>query len=183
MAKSSEHIFSWLGVLDELTYYELFGVGARATADEISEAFHSFCDVFHPDRHQGRTPEERQALSAIFKRSTEAYLVLSDRSLREQYDRELRARPTARPPRMSHSARSRPPQRLTPKIEDVARSPSSRPFARRADELLKTGDLRQAKLQLVMANHLEPANEDLQAALKEIEAKLSERNSSPPRGM
>jgi curved DNA-binding protein CbpA len=181
MGKSSEHIFSWLGLLDELTYYELFGVDAHATADEIGEAFHSFCDVFHPDRHQARTPEERAALSAIFKRSTEAYLVLADRGLREQYDRELRARPTARPPRMSHSVRPRPHQRATPKIEDAARSPSSRPFARRADELVKAGDLRQAKLQLVMANHLEPANEDLQAALKEIDSKLSSRASRPPR--
>jgi DnaJ-class molecular chaperone len=165
MAKSSEHIFSWLGALDDLNYYELFGVDSHATADEVREAFHAFCDVFHPDRHQGRTPAERAALSAIFKRSTEAYLVLSDLSLRGQYDRELAARP-------------RQPQRTTPKplkIEDAARSPSARPFARRADELIRSGDLRQAKLQLVMANHLEPANEDLKAALKQIEAKLSER--------
>jgi curved DNA-binding protein CbpA len=178
MAKSSEHIFSWLGALDELNYYELFGVDSQATADEVREAFHAFCDVFHPDRHQGRTPAERAALSTIFKRSTEGYLVLSDLNLRGQYDRELAARPSARPPRMSHSARPRPPQRTTPrplKIEDAARSPSSRPFARRADELIRSGDLRQAKLQLVMATHLEPANEELKAALKQIEAKLSER--------
>jgi len=178
MGKSSDHIFSWLGVLDELNYYELFGVGAHATPDDVREAFHAFCDVFHPDRHQGRTPEERAALSAIFKRSTEAYLVLSDVGLRERYDRELQARPAARPPRMSHSPRSRSPQRTPPaslKIEDAARTPSARPFARRADELIKKGDLRQAKLQLVMANHLEPANEDLKAALQQVEAKLSER--------
>jgi curved DNA-binding protein CbpA len=178
MAKSSEHIFSWLGVLDELNYYELFCVDSDATADEVREAFHAFCDVFHPDRHQGRTAAERAALSSIFKRSTEAYLVLTDLGLRGQYDRELASRPTARPPRMSHSVRPRAPQRATPKpikIEDAARTPSSRPFARRADELIKSGDLRQAKLQLVMANHLEPANEDLKAALKQVEAKLSER--------
>ncbi len=178
MPKSSEHIFTWLGVLDELNYYELFGVDRNATVDEVREAFHAFCDVFHPDRHQGRTSAERSALSAIFKRSTEAYLVLTDLSLRTQYDRDLTARPTAHPPRMSHSVRPRGPQRSTPKplkIEDAARSPSSRPFARRADELIKSGDLRQAKLQLVMANHLEPANEDLKAALQQIEAKLSER--------
>jgi curved DNA-binding protein CbpA len=178
MTESSRHIFSWLGVLDDLNYYELFGVHAEATADEVREAFHAFCDVFHPDRHQGRTADERAALSAIFKRSTEAFLVLSDPALRSQYDRELQARPAARPPRISHSVRPRPSKRLTPtpaKLEDVARTPSSRPFARRADELIKAGDLRQAKLQLVMANHLEPTNEDLKLALKEVEAKLSGR--------
>src|SRR5579863_2727877 len=115
MPESSDHIFSWLGVLDDLNYYELFGVHAQATTDEVREAFHAFCDVFHPDRHQGRTPDERAALSAIFKRSTEAFLVLSDRSLRDQYDRELQARPTARPPRMSHSVRPCVPKRATPR--------------------------------------------------------------------
>jgi curved DNA-binding protein CbpA len=178
MPKSSEHIFSWLGVLDELNYYELFGVDRYATPDEVREAFHAFCDVFHPDRHQGRTPEERAALSVIFKRSTEAYLVLSDVGLRSHYDRDLAARPSAHPPRLNRSVRPHSPQR-TPKplkIEDAARSPSSRPFARRADELLKSGDLRQAKLQLVMASHLEPANEELKAALREVETKLSQRS-------
>ena len=76
---------------------------------------------------------------------------------------------------MSHSVRPRGPQRSTPKplkIEDAARSPSSRPFARRADELIKSGDLRQAKLQLVMANHLDPGNEVIAAALKDLETRL-----------
>jgi hypothetical protein len=52
------------------------------------------------------------------------------------------------------------------------RSPSARPFARRAEELLRSGDLRQAKLQLVMANHMDAGNETLEAALKDVESKL-----------
>jgi curved DNA-binding protein CbpA len=178
MAESGEYIFSWLSVLDELTYYELFGVESDASPDDVRAAFHSFCDVFHPDRHLTRPKAEREALSAIFKRSTEAYLVLSDESLRSQYDRNLATRMTDRPPRISHSARPAP--RKTPgapaKLEEAVRSPSSRPFARRADELLRAGDFRQAKLQLVMANHLDPQNEVLEAALKELEARLGPRN-------
>jgi curved DNA-binding protein CbpA len=181
VAKSAEYIFSWFEVLDELTYYELFGVDAGASIDAIRDAFHTFCDTFHPDRHQGRTDDEREALSVIFKRSTEAFLVLSDEALRSQYDRELAARPADPPPRISQAARSRPPpsQRPDPtRLEEAARSPSSRPFARRADELLRAGDLRQAKLQLVMANHLDPQNELLQAALKLLEAKIAGRRPS-----
>jgi hypothetical protein len=37
---------------------------------------------------------------------------------------------------------------------------------------MRSGDYRQAKLQLVMANHLEPNNEALESALKDVEAKL-----------
>jgi curved DNA-binding protein CbpA len=176
-SESGQFIFAWLHVLDELTYYELFGLPTAAPPDAIQSAFHRFCDTFHPDRHLARSDEERAALLAIFKRGTEAYLVLCDAALRSQYDAQLRAQAQPQPPpRISHSAVPR--ARSThapgpPRLEDAARSPSSRPFARRAEELMSTGDLRQAKLQLVMANHLDPGNEALVAALKQLEAKLA----------
>jgi hypothetical protein len=53
------------------------------------------------------------------------------------------------------------------------RSPSARPFARRAEELLAKGDLRQAKLQLVMANHMDPGNATLEGAMRDLETKLT----------
>ena len=175
MDDSDEHIFGWLQILDELSYYELFGVRAYASADEIHAAFHAFCDTFHPDRHMVRAPQERDALLAIFKRGTEAYAALSDAGLRAQYDEQLAHRPSPRPPRITFSPLSRAPTSrpaADAAIEDYVRSAAARPFARRADELLRKGDLRQAKLQLVMANHMDPGNEGLEAALKNIEQRL-----------
>ena len=174
-SQSGEFVFAWLELLDELTYYELFGIVRGATADDVRSAFHRFCDAFHPDRHLGRGQSERDAISKIFKRGTEACLVLSDASLRAQYDAELASHSHRRPPRISQVPRTRAPAgdpgRLS--LEDVARSPSSRPFARRAEELIQVGDLRQAKLQLVMANHLDPDNGALAAALRDVEARLA----------
>lgn len=176
-SESGEFIFAWLRVLDELTYYELLDIEPNANADQIRAAFHRFCDTFHPDRHVARSADEREALLAIFKRGTEAYLVLTDVGLRSQYDGQLVSKVHRQPPRISHTARSRPPPSQTPgaarRLEEAARSPSSRPFARRADELIEAGDLRQAKLQLVMANHLDPGNADLESALRQIEARLA----------
>jgi curved DNA-binding protein CbpA len=174
VSTSDEFLEAWLSVLDDLTYYELFGTPREASPDDIREAFHVFCDAFHPDRHIGRSAAERASISTIFKRGTEAYLVLSDVGLRSRYDAQLASNPKP-PPRIS--ALSRPPpgaQSLEPtKLEDAVRSPSARPFARRAEELMSTGDFRQAKLQLVMANHMDPDNPALQAALKSVESKLS----------
>jgi DnaJ-class molecular chaperone len=167
----------WLEVLDELTYYELFGVDPGVSPDDVRAAFHSFSDAFHPDRHMTRSPEERAALSTIFKRGTEAYMVLSDAGLRGQYDAQLGAKGHEHPQRMNIGL-SRPPRGHSvgpPKLEDTVRSTAARPFARRAEELLRAGDYRQAKLQLVMANHMDPENEALQAALKDVEAKLKPR--------
>ena len=165
---------AWLAVLDDLTYYELFGLDRHAGADDVREAFHAFCDTFHPDRHFGRNDEERDAVSAIFKRGTEAYLVLGDAGLRGHYDAELTARPASLPPRIRFSSHARPMRSQAPeavKLEDVA-SAMARPYARRAEELIRAGDLRQAKLQLVMATHFDPDNEMLVGALREVEARL-----------
>ncbi|HEX3771153.1 MAG TPA: DnaJ domain-containing protein [Polyangiaceae bacterium] len=169
-------IRAWVEVLDELTYYELFGLAPTAGDDDVREAFHVFCDTFHPDRHFGRADADREGISAIFKRGTEAYLVLADAGLRGHYDAELAARPRSAPPtRIRFSSYARPPSMRPPgevKLEDAARSPAARPFARRAEELIRKGDLRQAKLQLVMANHLDPDNEALAAAMRDLEARL-----------
>jgi curved DNA-binding protein CbpA len=173
--ESEKIIFAWLRVLDELTYYELFGIASEATPDEVREAFHEFCDAFHPDRHIDRSLDERHAVATIFKRGTEAYLVLSDRGLRGHYDAQLTIRPEGRPQRMSTRPMSRPPP--SPRagalpLDEITRSAAARPFARRAEELIRKGDLRQAKLQLVMANHRDPGNEILEQALRDIEARL-----------
>ena len=175
---AEDSLRAWLAVLDELTYYEIFGVPQAAGADEVREAFHVFCDTFHPDRHFGRADEERDAVSAIFKRGAEAYLVLSDVGLREHYDAELASKPQAVPTRIRFSSYARPAPSQAPgavKLEDATRTPAARPFARRAEELIRAGDLRRAKLQLVMANHLDAGNEVLAAALKDVEAKIPAR--------
>jgi DnaJ-class molecular chaperone len=173
--ESEKIIFAWLSVLDDLTYYELFGIASEATPDEVREAFHEFCDAFHPDRHIDRSLDERHAVATIFKRGTEAYLVLSDRMLRGHYDAQLTTRPEGRPQRMSTRPMSRPPpspRTGAPPLDEITRSAAARPFARRAEELIRKGDLRQAKLQLVMANHRDPGNEILEQALRDIEARL-----------
>jgi curved DNA-binding protein CbpA len=167
---------SWLEALDDLTYYDLFGLDASAAADDVQAAFHTFCDAFHPDGHMERDAEERAALSTIFKRGTEAYAVLFDPGLRAQYDAQLASSRSPRPARVTFSPMSQRPGRLStapPSLEDSVRAPSAKPFARKAQELVAKGDFKQAKLQLVMANHMDPGNDALAQALRDVEAKLS----------
>jgi DnaJ-class molecular chaperone len=166
-------IRQWLRVLDDLTYYVLLGVAEDATLDRLKEAFHVFAEDFHPDSHLGRLEDEREGVGRIFRRGTEAYRVLADPLLRASYDKWLAE---GLPPSVASRRSSLPPakeraQAGPKRLEDAIKAPMARPFARRAEELAKAGDFKQAKLQLTMARHYEPNNEALEGFLKELEAK------------
>lgn len=63
-------------------YYEVLGVTAQATSDEIRKAYRQAALKYHPDRNPGDKAAEDK-----FKEATEAYSVLSDDDKRGAYDR------------------------------------------------------------------------------------------------
>ena len=169
-------IRQWLGVLDSISYYELFRVEKDASPDALRDAFHSFAESFHPDSHHWRHPTELAAIGYIFKRGTEAYRVLSDHQLRFRYDEAL-ASGILRPenliidPDGPRSQSMGPPGAGGPgtRLIDKVRTAGARPFVLRVEELAKKGDPQQAKLQLVMAMHLDARNPALEAYAKELD--------------
>jgi curved DNA-binding protein CbpA len=171
-----EALGEWLRVLDDLTYYVLLGAPKDAGPDGVKLAFHAFAEAFHPDAHAARPPDEREALGRIFRRGAEAYRILSNPDLRAGYDQSLAEGVGAA---VASRRSSMPPAKSSPpgpkRLEDSVRTPSARPFARRAEELAKSGDFKQAKLQLTMARHYEPNNEALERFLKELEARARAR--------
>src|SRR5690349_19686223 len=150
-------IRQWLAALDAISYYDLFRVPRDATPDALRGAFHSFAETFHPDVHSWRHPNEQAAIGYIFRRGTEAYRVLSDPMLRPRYDEALAngiLRPESLVVEIDAPRATVPPGRLVDKV----RAPGARPFVLRAEELLKKGDPKQAKIQLVMAMHMDANN-------------------------
>ncbi|HEV7887234.1 MAG TPA: DnaJ C-terminal domain-containing protein [Acidimicrobiales bacterium] len=61
-------------------FYEVLGVGRRATADEIQRAYRKIARENHPDVNKDPAAEDR------FKEAAEAYDVLSDPNTRSRYD-------------------------------------------------------------------------------------------------
>lgn len=59
-------------------YYDILGVGKKASKDEIKKAFHKLAHKYHPDKNAGDDKK--------FKEVNEAYQILSDDSKRAQYD-------------------------------------------------------------------------------------------------
>jgi len=183
----ADAIRQWLAALDSISYYELFRVDPNATSDALRNAFHSFAESFHPDVHHWRHPHEQAAIGHIFKRGTEAYRVLSDPQLRVRYDEAL-AGGILRPESLIIDMDGPRSKSMAPgagggnRLIDKVRTPGARPFVLRVEELAKKGDPQQAKLQLVMAMHMDPKNPALEAYGKEldeaIKAKAAEAKKS-----
>jgi curved DNA-binding protein CbpA len=169
----ADAIRQWLAALDSISYYELFQVEREAPSDAIRDAFHRFAESFHPDGHNWRHPTEQAAIGYIFKRGTEAYRVLCDPQLRVRYDEAL-ANGILRPESLvvepdAFRAKAAPNAATGGPLVDKVRNPGARPFVLRASELAKKGDPQQAKLQLVMAMHMDAKNPALEAYARELD--------------
>lgn len=68
-------------------YYSILGVSRDASEKDIKKAFRELAKEYHPDKFAGKSDDERKAAEEKFKEINEAYRVLSDKSLREKFDR------------------------------------------------------------------------------------------------
>jgi len=71
-------------MMPERTHYEVLGVAAGATAEQIRRAYRTAAKAHHPDVSAGEGAHGR------FSRVAAAYAVLSDRSRRAEYDLSLK---------------------------------------------------------------------------------------------
>ena len=62
-------------------YYDVLGVGRKASSEEVKRSFRKLAMQYHPDRNKNADSEQR------FKEINEAYEVLSDQERRAVYDR------------------------------------------------------------------------------------------------
>src|SRR5215212_358188 len=93
------------------TYYEILGVPATATADDIRRRFRELARQHHPD-----VQRDKDAGHRAFVQISEAYHVLSDAGRRADYDLRLRdqARRQQIPPGSSRPASSAGPGAARP---------------------------------------------------------------------
>jgi hypothetical protein len=88
--------------MDSLSYYEVLGIPATASAEELRRAHRKLAQRFHPDLHPS---EQKRWAEEQMKRVNEAYATLVDPLARARYDAK-RAAPvfTSTPPTRTRSA-------------------------------------------------------------------------------
>lgn len=154
--------------LDELDYYTLLGLDDRASVDQVRKAFHAFALKFHPDRHASAVPEKRERAAAIYRRGAEAYRVLLDAELRRHYDTQLANGKLRFDPELAGPRQ----RKQTPSVPLSVNNPLARPFMTKADQALRAGDLKTARLNLQIALRHEPESALLIAKLAAVEEQL-----------
>jgi curved DNA-binding protein CbpA len=110
-------------------HYEVLDVAALATIDEIKNAYHALALRFHPDRFHQSEPELRNRVESAFARIARAYEILSDQSLRSDYDARRSSRATA-------TAGQKP---KTPKESNGAKQSPASPNSDRAEASFQHG--------------------------------------------
>ncbi|MCC7206266.1 MAG: DnaJ domain-containing protein [Anaerolineae bacterium] len=85
-------------------FYQILGVPAWATAEDIQRVFRQRAKEIHPDRN----PHNVDWATQQFKRLSEAYAVLGDNERREEYDRQRRRYHADEKPRPTSATRSGP---------------------------------------------------------------------------
>jgi curved DNA-binding protein CbpA len=89
-------------------YYELLGVVAAASTDDVKRAFRQQIARYHPDKVQHLGQEFQDMAADRAADLTEAYRILSNEKLRQEYDRDS----TIAAPQTATA--SRPPDRAAP---------------------------------------------------------------------
>ena len=102
------------------TYYEMLGVPASASSDDIKKAFRREIAKYHPDKvqHLGKEFQEIAAVKAA--ELTQAYKTLSDDTLRAEYD-ALMAEGIGQPGHHAPAPAPAPPPPAAPRPAEATR--------------------------------------------------------------
>lgn len=97
------------------SHYDTLGVKPGASDTEIRKAYLRRARALHPDKQQGRPPNEARRAAEAMQQVNVAWNVLSDSTKRAEYDQQFTTRPAARPAATPHQRqRTNPPPRTPP---------------------------------------------------------------------
>jgi len=163
-------------VLDEVDFYALLQLRKDADPAEVESAFAKESRHFHPDRFFGvRDPVFLRKLTAIYRKTSEAYSVLRNPELRQRYDRKLGhgAAPAAEGTTSLSSDGDPGAGRRT----EVCKTQKGQRYYDLARTAQRKGDANSMAMNLHFALSFEPDNEMLKQMLQEAKQSVEEQKA------
>ena len=165
-------------VLDEVDFYSLLQVSQDADLQRIEQAFASESKRFHPDRFFGvRDPVFQRKLTAIYRKTSEAYSVLKDPDLKGRYDRKLGFVAESATAEVSKDSLEAEAAQATKNRQMVCESRQGRRYYDLARAAQRKGDPNGMVMNLQFALSFEPKNETLKQLLTEAKQALDEKKA------
>ena len=160
-------------VLDEVDFYALLQVNKQADLAAIEQAFAKESRRFHPDRFFGvRDPVFLRKLTAIYRKTSEAYSVLRAPDLRQRYDRQLGFATGG--PADASKGQSQDGDGAQAKQGEVCSTSKGRRYYELARTAERKGDANSMAMNLHFALSFEPHNETLKQLLQEAKQAAEE---------
>ncbi len=159
---------------DQFDHYQILNVGRGASLNEIKKAFRQEIASYHPDRFVRANDAERDYARARSQRINEAFRVLRDTKLRENYDNTLQpGRITGRYQRTGRHGEPIPTGPLNPRDHQAE-------LYTTAVEHIEAGRLLQAVAVLRRLQQINPFYKDVATLLTSTELSINARQMTLP---
>ncbi len=159
-------------LIDQLDYFQVLKLETSATPPQIKEAFHRESRAYHPDRYNALPDSPlKENVSRIYKRVTEAYVILRDDLTRQKYLEDIsgpdRASKLRFTPADEQEAREK---HKKAQVEQIGTTVKGRQLYQQALKDLEHEKPEAAMRDLKMALTFEPGNQLFKDKLGELEA-------------
>jgi hypothetical protein len=165
-----ESINDFFSNMDNMNYYQFFGVEKSCSVAEMKKKYISIARKYHPDKFRNVPSEIKTMVYEITKRANEAYSVLSHPNRKVIYDKML----TENPEIKRFDFRNKVAYNENP--EDAVVNPQARRFAVLAKKAMDDGDFKSAVTQLKMAMSMEKNNSYLTKLMEQATKEVSPKS-------
>ena len=157
--------------IDGLDYFQILNVATNAPGPQIKTSYYGLARALHPDKFFHLDDADlKEAVNKIYKRVTEAYMVLKDEPKRQKYIKDISGPERAKKLRFTEESEAEQKEQAKAAVK-VAKTPKGEQMYNTAMVDLANGRYDAAYKALQSATLFEPANDDLKKLLAEVDKK------------
>jgi len=157
--------------IDGLDYFQILNVATTAPGPQIKTSYYGLARALHPDKFFHLDDADlKAAVNKIYKRVTEAYMVLKDEPKRLKYIKDISGPERAKKLRFTEESEAEQKEQAKAAVK-VAKTPKGEQMYNTAMVDLANGRFDAAFKALQSATLFEPGNAELKKLLAEVDKK------------